>query len=89
MDKIDFTGIDGGVTAASGFRASGVCAGLKASAPDLALLVSGAPAAVAGVFTTNAMQAAPVRLCRDVVAGGMAQAVVINSGCANACTEDK
>jgi len=86
LNKVEFSGIDGGVTAASGFRASGVCAGLKASAPDLALLVSGAPAAVAGVFTTNTMQAAPVRLCRDVVAGGMAQAVVINSGCANACT---
>jgi glutamate N-acetyltransferase/amino-acid N-acetyltransferase len=80
------TNTDGGVTAALGFKASGVCAGLKANAPDLALLVSDVPAAAGGVFTTNAMQAAPVKLCRDVVAGGLAQAVVINSGCANACT---
>lgn len=78
--------VSGGVTAAVGFRASGVCAGLKVNTPDLALLVSEAPAAAAGVFTTNAMQAAPVRLCREVVARGQAQAVVINSGCANACT---
>jgi len=76
----------GGVTAAGGFRASGVCAGLKANAPDLALLVSDVPAVAAGVFTTNMMQAAPVKLCREVVAGGSAQAIVINSGCANACT---
>jgi glutamate N-acetyltransferase/amino-acid N-acetyltransferase len=86
LNKVELTEVDGGVTAARGFRASGVCAGLKASAPDLALLVSDGPAAVAGVFTTNAIQAAPVRVCRDVVAGGMARAVVINSGCANACT---
>jgi glutamate N-acetyltransferase/amino-acid N-acetyltransferase len=77
---------NGGVTAALGFKASGVCAGLKANAPDLALLVSDVPAVTGGVFTTNVMQAAPVKLCRDVVAGGLAQAVVINSGCANACT---
>jgi len=86
LNKVDLTEIDGGVTAAGGFRACGFCAGLKASAPDLALLVSDFPAAVAGVFTTNAIQAAPVRVCREVVAGGVARAVVINSGCANACT---
>lgn len=86
MSKVELTEVDGGVTAAQGFRASGVCAGIKASAPDLALLVSDVDAAVAGVFTTNAVQAAPVRWCRDVVAGGTARAVVINSGCANACT---
>lgn len=77
---------DGGVTAARGYRACGICAGLKANAPDLALIVSDIPAAAAGVFTMNAMQAAPVKLCREVVADGMAQAIVINSGCANACT---
>ncbi len=78
--------VDGGVTAPAGFRAGGFCAGLKVNVPDLALLVSDSLAAVAGVFTTNAIQAAPVRICREVVAGGSAQAVVINSGCANACT---
>lgn len=86
MNKVELTAVDGGVTAAAGFRACGVCAGLKASAPDLALLVTEAAATVAGVFTTNAVQAAPVRVCREVVAGGTARAVVINSGCANACT---
>ncbi|HAS84292.1 MAG TPA: ornithine acetyltransferase [Verrucomicrobia bacterium] len=80
------TEIEGGVTAAMGFRASGICAGIKANAPDLALLVSDVPASAAGVFTKNAMQAAPVKLCRSVISGGLAQAVVVNSGCANACT---
>jgi len=86
LNKAQLTVVDGGVTAARGFRACGVCAGLKANAPDLALLISDTDAAAAGVFTTNAVQAAPVRICRDVVAGGTARAVVINSGCANACT---
>ena len=82
----DFTVIDGGVTAPRGFTASGICAGIKADALDLALLVSETPATVAGMFTTNAVQAAPVKLCKQVVASGTASAVVVNSGCANACT---
>ena len=82
----DFTVIDGGVTAPLGFKASGICAGIKADALDLALLVSEAPATVAGMFTTNAVQAAPVKLCKQVAASGTASAVVVNSGCANACT---
>ncbi len=82
----DFTVIDGGVTAPQGFKASGVCAGIKADALDLALLVSETPATVAGMFTTNAVQAAPVKLCKQVLASGAASAVVVNSGCANACT---
>ncbi len=82
----DFTIIDGGITAPRGFKASGICAGIKANALDLALVVSETPATVAGMFTTNAVQAAPVKLCKQVVASGTASAVVVNSGCANACT---
>jgi len=81
-----FKQIDGGVTAPKGFRASGVHAGIKAAKPDMALVVSDMPAAVAGTFTTNKVQAAPVVLCRQRLAGGTARAVVFNSGCANACT---
>ena len=75
------------VTAARGFRAAGVTAGLKASGrPDLALVVADSDAAVAGLLTANRVQAAPVRVTRDVVARGRARAVVLNSGGANACT---
>jgi glutamate N-acetyltransferase/amino-acid N-acetyltransferase len=81
-----FTEIVGGVCAAVGFKASGVCAGIKVDRDDLALLVSECPATVAGVFTTNAVQAAPVKQCKSVLATGSASVVVINSGCANACT---
>lgn len=78
--------IDGGVTAPQGFMATGVCAGIKVDALDLALLVSEYPATVAGTFTTNGVQAAPVQQCKRALAGGTASAVVINSGSANACT---
>jgi len=74
------------VTAAKGFRAAGVHAGIKAQKPDMALIVSDPPAAVAGTFTTNRVQAAPVHLCRERLAGRKATAIVINSGSANACT---
>jgi glutamate N-acetyltransferase/amino-acid N-acetyltransferase len=69
-----------------GFRASGVHCGIKRERPDLALLVSDVPASAAGVFTTNRVQAAPVRYTRHAIAAGRAQAIVVNSGNANACT---
>ena len=79
--------IDGGVTAAKGFRAAGVPAGIKYKGRrDVALLVADRPCACAGVFTTNAVAAAPVVYDREVVKGGVAQAILANSGCANACT---
>ena len=79
--------ISGGVTAPKGFRASGVEAGIKyAHRKDFALLVSDVPAAAAAVFTTNQVAAAPVQLDRAHIRSGRAQAVAINSGCANACT---
>ncbi len=80
------TAISGGVTAARGYQAAGVEAGIKSPKLDLALLVSDRVATVAGVFTTNRIQGATVTLCRSRVAGGQARAVVVNSGCANACT---
>ncbi|MDQ6650575.1 MAG: bifunctional glutamate N-acetyltransferase/amino-acid acetyltransferase ArgJ [Actinomycetota bacterium] len=76
------------VTAARGFRAAGVAAGLKPSGrPDVALVVNDGPAyAAAGVFTANRVQAAPVTWSRQVLASGELAAVVLNSGGANACT---
>ena len=78
----------GGVTAAAGFVAGGLHAGLKKcpDKKDLAIIHSLAPAVVGAVFTQNKFAAAPVNWCRQVVAGGRAQAVVVNSGNANACT---
>ncbi|WP_280681873.1 bifunctional glutamate N-acetyltransferase/amino-acid acetyltransferase ArgJ [Kitasatospora sp. MAA19] len=77
-----------GVTAAKGFRAAGVTAGIKASGtPDLALVVNDGPAlAAAGVFTANRVKAAPVLWSEQVLKGGQVSAVILNSGGANACT---
>ncbi|RKT18854.1 glutamate N-acetyltransferase [Streptomyces sp. 1114.5] len=77
-----------GVTAAKGFRAAGVTAGIKASGtPDLALVVNDGPSlAAAGVFTANRVKAAPVLWSEQVLKGGQVSAVVLNSGGANACT---
>ncbi len=80
-----------GITAAKGFKATGVACGLKKNnALDLALLVSDDDCACAGVFTTNRVQAAPVQFDKQVLAknSGALRAVVANSGCANACTGD-
>ncbi|MEE2521870.1 bifunctional glutamate N-acetyltransferase/amino-acid acetyltransferase ArgJ [Pseudarthrobacter sp. J75] len=76
------------VTAPQGFRAAGVTAGLKASGkPDLALIVNDGPSkAAAAVFTTNRVAAAPVHWSRQVVSDGRVDAVILNSGGANACT---
>src|SRR5919109_5387673 len=76
-----------GVTYPGGFRAAGTSAGLKPSGkPDLGLLVADGACSVAGVFTTNAFAAAPVKLTRSRLADGTAQAVLVNSGQANAAT---
>ena len=76
------------VTAAAGFRAAGVAAGLKSGGlPDVAVVVNDGPShAAAAVFTGNRVQAAPVVWSRQVVADGRIDAVVLNSGGANACT---
>jgi len=77
-----------GVTAAAGFRAAGVAAGLKASgAPDVALVVNDGPRHdAAAVFTTNRIKAAPVLWTAQCAREGRFRAVVLNSGGANACT---
>ena len=79
--------VEGGITAVSGVRAAGVHAGIKAAdAKDVALIVTDTPATAAGVFTKNSVTAAPVILCREHLKAGQAQAVIVNSGNANACT---
>lgn len=80
--------IDGGVTAAIGFKAAGGSAGIKkANTKDMALLYSIVPCVAAGTFTTNVVKAAPVKWDQHIVYEcETAQAVVCNSGVANACT---
>jgi glutamate N-acetyltransferase/amino-acid N-acetyltransferase len=81
--------VSGGITAAAGFLASGVAAGIKASgALDVTLIVAEGDASAAAVFTLNQVQAAPVVLSRRHLesSGGRLRAVIVNSGCANACT---
>ncbi|MHB9133438.1 MAG: bifunctional glutamate N-acetyltransferase/amino-acid acetyltransferase ArgJ [Armatimonadota bacterium] len=79
----------GGITAPHGFKAVGVACGLKKEGRDLMLLVADRACSVAGVFTTNVVKAAPVLYSRKLVKTGRAQAVVINSGVANACTGEE
>ncbi len=80
--------IIGGVTAAKGFQAAATAAGIKyQDRLDMAMVVSEIPAAAAGTFTTNVVQAAPVKWDKKIVAEeGYARAVVVNAGIANACT---
>jgi glutamate N-acetyltransferase/amino-acid N-acetyltransferase len=81
----------GGVATAKGFRAAGISAGIKATKKlDLALVVSETPATAAAMFTQNKVQAAPVLVCKEHIqkSGGVVRAIVVNSGCANACTGD-
>ncbi|MFE9767368.1 bifunctional glutamate N-acetyltransferase/amino-acid acetyltransferase ArgJ [Streptomyces sp. NPDC005808] len=79
------------VTAAKGFTASGIAAGIKENGnPDLALVVNTGPRqAAAGVFTSNRVKAAPVLWSEQVLKGGRVTAVILNSGGANACTGPK
>ena len=81
--------VQGGVTSAQGFIASGVHCGIKPQKKDLALVFSRVPAAAAGVFTTNKVKAAPVLLDMERIRSGRGQAVVLNSGNANACTAEQ
>jgi glutamate N-acetyltransferase/amino-acid N-acetyltransferase len=82
--------IYGGITTIQGFRAAGVKSGIKATGDmDLALIVSDEPATVAGVFTTNKVKSAPVLVSRERIKSGKAQAIVANSGNANASTGEQ
>ncbi|MDD6218022.1 MAG: bifunctional glutamate N-acetyltransferase/amino-acid acetyltransferase ArgJ [Selenomonadaceae bacterium] len=76
-----------GVTFPRGFKAAGVKAGIKKSGNlDVAMIYTEKTAAIAGVFTKNAVAAAPVLVSKEVVKTGTAHAIVANAGCANACT---
>ncbi len=96
MSKLKFKVVPGAVVASKGFLASGVFCDIKrlgtgkgsnkGQKRDLALIVSEVPASVAGMFTTNQICAAPVKVCAERVKAGVAQAIVVNSGNANACT---
>ena len=89
MSEIVASYIDGSVTAPRGFRAAGVACGIKARGGlDLAIIASDGPASAAAVFTTNKAQAAPIIVSRDHLtrSHGRISAIVVNSGCANACT---
>lgn len=82
--------IEGGVVAAEGFKAAGLEVGIKANTTgkkDMAMIYSTVPCKVAGTFTTNVVKAAPVKYDMDIVENSpYVQAVVVNSGVANACT---
>ncbi|GBU21714.1 arginine biosynthesis protein ArgJ [Fibrobacteres bacterium R8-0-B4] len=85
--KAVITAVKGGVTAAQGYRAAGVKAGIKASKkPDLAVVVSDRGAAAAGTFTRNAIRASSVTRCESLLPTSGVRAMLCNSGCANACT---
>src|SRR5437667_10612243 len=94
--KAKVTEISGSIVAPQGFLASGVFCDIKrlgtgkgsdkGQKRDLALIVSRVPAAVAGMFTTNQVCAAPVKVCLQRTKKRRAQAIVVNSGNANACT---
>ena len=77
----------GGMTAVGGFRAAGIHAGVKKSrVPDLAMIAADHTCTTAGVFTRNRFAAAPIILSKQHIRGGQLQAIIANSGCANACT---
>lgn len=81
--------IGGGITAPGGIRASGLACGIKANGrPDLAVVAATDPVSAAAIFTTNKAKAAPVLVSQEHLAWseGVAQIIVTNSGCANACT---
>lgn len=89
--KIDF--VPGGtVTSPEGFHAGATYAGIKEKTEhslDLSLLFSEAPCVTTALFTTNRIKSAPVVLCQDRLQKGRAVALVVNSGCANACTGEQ
>jgi glutamate N-acetyltransferase / amino-acid N-acetyltransferase len=93
VTQINVTVTQGGVTAAAGFRSGAVASGIKkkAGALDLAVIAADKPVPAAALFTTNLAQAAPVLVSKRHLEAttGIARAVVVNAGCANACTGDE
>src|SRR5436190_19239030 len=94
--KLKFSEVSGSIVAPRGFVASGVFCDIKrlgtgkgsnkGNKRDLGLIVSELPATAAGMFTTNQVCAAPVKVCMEHLKKGVGQAIVVNSGNANACT---
>ena len=90
MVSADHEWIDGGITAVPGILAAGLHAGIKPTAArDLALVYSSTPATAAGVFTTNRIVGAPVKVTRERLRSGVAQAIVASSGCSNVATGEQ
>ena len=86
---MELKAISGGVCAAAGYKAAGICCGIrKKDKKDLALIVSEKKAAAACVYTTNLVKGAPIAVTKAHVADGWAQAVVCNSGNANTCNDN-
>ncbi len=85
-----FKYIDGGVTAAEGFKASGIHCGIRKNQTkkDLAMIVSDTKCAAAAVYTQNKVYGAPITVTRNNISDGIAQAVIVNSGNANTCNAD-
>ncbi len=81
--------IPGGVTVPKKYLAGGTCCGIKRGVPDLGILMSESEASVAGVFTTNLVKAASVKVSLQQITKGRGRAVVVNSGNANACTGEE
>ena len=90
MSETEITSIIGGITSASGFKATGIHAGFRRnpSRLDMALVVADESCVCAGTFTQNPFASAPVQVTREHVANGVARAIVVNSGNANAATGD-
>ena len=89
--RIEFIS-EGTITSPRGFRVGATCAGIEQEAKhglDLGILFSEAPCVATALFTTNKVKAAPIVLCQERLQGGRAAAVVVNSGCANACTGEQ
>ncbi|MGP5428074.1 bifunctional ornithine acetyltransferase/N-acetylglutamate synthase [Enterococcus malodoratus] len=80
--------IDGTIASPKGFYATGLHAGLKKEKKDLGVIYSAIPANAAAVYTTNQVKAAPIFVTKEAMADQKVQAVVVNSGIANACTGD-
>jgi glutamate N-acetyltransferase/amino-acid N-acetyltransferase len=78
--------IEGGITAPRGFEAAGVHCGIKKRGPDLALIYSSHSAVACGMFTSNKVKGAPIRVSLRTLRNRQAQAIVVNSGNANTCT---
>jgi glutamate N-acetyltransferase/amino-acid N-acetyltransferase len=86
----DLEWLEGGVTAVPGFLAGGIAAGIKPSGKkDMALVHSPTPARAAAVFTSNQVKGAPVIVSAEHARGGVAQAILASSGCANVCTGEQ